>query len=98
MFRWYEPPWRCYAATPRESALAWCLLRWSCHAVTLVGEDLLVSDGGDPEIANASKRQFGLGEVEPTAALGGVMPFDPLDEPAGLGRGKAHRARLAGGC
>jgi site-specific DNA recombinase len=32
--------------------------------------------------------EFGFGQIEPTAALGRVVPFEALDEPARLGRGK----------
>ena len=30
--------------------------------------------------------QLGLSQIEPTAVLGRVVPFEPLDDPAGLGR------------
>ena len=48
-----------------------------------VGEDLLVSDAAI-ETLRRENAEFGFGQVEPAAVLGGVMPFEPLDEPAGL--------------
>ena len=52
-----------------------------------VGEDLFV---GDAAIQTLRRKhaEFGFGHVEPTAVLGRVMPFEALDEPARLGRGK----------
>src|SRR5467141_4246758 len=52
-----------------------------------VGEDLLVGDAAIQTLRRENA-EFGFGHVEPAAVLGGVMPFEPLDEPAGLGRGK----------
>ena len=51
-----------------------------------VGEDLLVSDAAIQTLRRENA-EFGF-KVEPTAVLGGVMPFEPIDEPAGLGRWK----------
>jgi hypothetical protein len=47
-----------------------------------VGEDLLVSDAAIQTLRRENA-EFGFGQVEPAAVLGGVMPFEPLDEPAG---------------
>ena len=55
--------------------------------VHFVGEDLLVGDAAIQTLRRENA-EFGFGQVEPTAVLRGVMPFEPLDEPAGLGRGK----------
>src|SRR5260370_30440452 len=52
-----------------------------------VGEDLLVGDAAIQTLRR-DNAEFGFGHVEPTAVLGGVMPFEALDEPARLGRGK----------
>jgi hypothetical protein len=52
-----------------------------------VGEGLLVVDAAIQTLRRENG-EFGFGHVEPTAVLGSVMPFEPLDEPAGLGRGK----------
>ena len=30
--------------------------------------------------------QFGFRHIEPTPVLGGVVPFEPLDQPSGFGR------------
>jgi hypothetical protein len=52
-----------------------------------VGEDLLVGDAAIKTLRRENA-EFRFGHVEPTAVLGGVMPFEALDESAGLGRGK----------
>jgi hypothetical protein len=52
-----------------------------------VDEDLLVGDAAIQTLRRENA-EFGLGHVEPAAVLGRVVPFEALDEPAGLGRGK----------
>jgi glc operon protein GlcG len=52
-----------------------------------VGEDLLVGDAAIQTLRRENAA-FGFGHVEPAAVLGRVVPFEALDEPAGLGRGK----------
>src|ERR1700758_3278581 len=77
---------RASAVVNCQSALAWCLLRWSCHAVTSWARICLSAMRRSRHCdANA---EFGFGHVEPAAVLGRVVPFEALDEPAGLGRGK----------
>ena len=51
------------------------------------GEDLLVGDVAIQTL-RGENAEFGFGQVEPTAVLGRVVPFEALDEPARLGRGK----------
>ena len=55
--------------------------------VDFVGEDWLVGDAAIQTL-RGENAEFGFGHVEPTAVLGGVVPFEALDEPARLGRGK----------
>ena len=54
-----------------------------------VGEDLLVGDAAIQTLRR-EHAEFGFGHVEPTAVLGRVVPFEALDEPARLGRGKGQ--------
>ena len=51
------------------------------------GEHFLI---GDTAIQTLRRENAGCesGHIEPTAVLGGVMPFEALDEPASLRRGK----------
>jgi hypothetical protein len=49
-----------------------CLLVWNAPIEALAGQD----------------GQFGLGEIEPRAVLGGVVPFEALDQAAGFGGGE----------
>ena len=51
------------------------------------GEDLLVGDAAIETLAGENA-EFGFGQIEPTAVLRRVVPFEVLDEPARLGRGK----------
>ena len=51
------------------------------------GEDLLVGDAAIQTL-RGENAEFGFGQIEPTAVLGRVVPFEALDEPARLGRGK----------
>src|SRR5260370_15609246 len=50
-----------------------------------VGEDLLVGDAAIQTLRRENA-EFGFGHVEPAAVLGRVVPFETLDEPAGLAR------------
>ena len=52
-----------------------------------VGEYLLVGDAAIQTLRRENA-EFGFGHVEPAAVLRRVVPFEALDEPAGLGRGK----------
>ena len=69
-----------------QLALAWRLLRWSCHAATSRARICLSAMRSRHCEAKAPSSDFG--QVEPTAVLGRVVPFEALDEPARLGRGK----------
>ena len=51
------------------------------------GEDLLVG-GAAIQTLRGENAEFGFGQIEPTAVLGRVVPFEALDEPARPGRGK----------
>ena len=55
--------------------------------VDFAGEDFLVGDAAVQTLGRENA-ELGFGHVEPAAVLGRVMPFEALDEPAGLGRGK----------
>ncbi len=59
-----------------------------------VGEDFLVGDAA-MQTLRRQHGEFGFGHVEPTAVLGRVMPFEALDEPARLGRGKGSDKSLS---
>ena len=53
------------------------------------GEDLLVGDAAIQTL-RGENAEFGFGQVEPTAVLGRVVPFEALDEPVrASGAGKA---------
>ena len=61
-------------------------------ATVLPGGDCL-SQGlliGDTTIETLARQhaEFGLGHVEPTAVFGRIVPFEPLDEFAGLRSGE----------
>src|SRR5215471_20163035 len=56
--------------------------------IDFVSEDLLVGDAAIQTLRR-EHAEFGFGHIEPTAVLGRVVPFEPLDEPARLGGGKA---------
>ena len=53
--------------------------------VDLAGERGGVGDASVEALAG-EHGQLGLGQIEPAAVLGGVVPFEPFDDPAGLGR------------
>ena len=52
-----------------------------------LGQGLLVGDTSIETLAR-QHAEFGLGHVQPTAVFGCVVPFEPLDEAARLGRGE----------
>ena len=56
------------------------------------GEDLLVGDVAIQTL-RGENAEFGFGQIEPTAVLGRIVPFEALDEPARLGRGKTKCSR-----
>ena len=61
-----------------------------------VGEDLLVGDAAVQTLGRENA-ELGFGHIEPAAVLGRVVPFEALDEPARLGRGKGlHDFRRVG--
>src|SRR6516165_2191937 len=61
----------------------------------LVNEGLLVGDAA-VEALGGEDAEFGFGQIEPTAVLGGVVPFEPLDQPSGFGSRKSLvKGRLA---
>jgi hypothetical protein len=53
-----------------------------------VDEGLLVGDAA-VEALSGEDTELGFRQIEPAAVLGRVVPFEALDEPAGLGAGKA---------
>jgi len=57
------------------------LLRWSCHRGDFVGEDVLVSDGGDPDSATRERRVRIRARSEANACWG-VNAIQNVDEPA----------------
>ena len=65
--------------------------------VDFVGEDWLVGDAAIQTLRR-EHAEFGFCHVEPAAVLGRIMPFEALDEPARLGRGKGliERGGLVG--
>jgi hypothetical protein len=52
-----------------------------------LGEGLLVGDAAIQALAR-QHAEFALCHVEPASVLGCVVPLEPLNQPAGLGRGK----------
>jgi hypothetical protein len=61
-------------------------------AVVLPGGDFL-DEGlfvGDLAVEALGRQdaKFGFGQIEPTAVLWGVVPFEALDQAPGFGRGK----------
>jgi hypothetical protein len=61
-------------------------------AVVLPGGDFLdqrLLFGNAPiEALGRQDAEFGFGEIKPAAVLGGVVPFEALDQPPGLGSRK----------
>ena len=61
--------------------------------VALPGGDFL-DEGlfvGNPAVEALGRQdaEFGFGQIEPTAVLWGVVPFEALDQASGFGGGKA---------
>ena len=79
---------RAFSVVNCQSALAWCLFRWRSHAATSFSEGLLAGDAAAQALPDQNG-EFGFGPVEPASVLGRVMPFEPFDEAAGFGAGKA---------
>ena len=75
-----------------------CQLALVCSS--LPGPDFLdqVLLVGDPavEALRDQDAEFGFGEIKPTAVLGGVVPFETIDQAAGLdGRKRFIKRGLA---
>jgi hypothetical protein len=64
----------------------------TCIAVTRPSGDLfdegLFVGNATIETLGGKSAEFGFGQIEPTAMLGRVMPFETLDQPPGFGGGK----------
>ena len=60
--------------------------------VDFAGEDFLVGDAAVQTLGRENA-ELGFGHVEPAAVLGRVMPFEALDEPAGLRSGEGFVER-----
>ena len=65
--------------------------------VDFAGEDFLVGDA-PVQTLGRENAELGFGHVEPAAVLGRVMPFEALDEPAGLRSGEGFVERGWRGC
>ena len=59
-------------------------------AVVLPGGDFvcegLFVGNAAVEALSGKDAKLGFGQIEPTAVLGRVVPFEPLDQPSGFGR------------
>ena len=51
----------------------------------LVGEGLLIREAA-VEALGGEDTKLGFRQIKPTAVLGRVMPFEPLDQPPSFGR------------
>ena len=78
----------------RASGVVNCQLALVCLVLRSFSQAAIFRDQGLP-IGNASiealggqDAEFGFGEIEPAAVLGGVVPFESLDQAARFGGGK----------
>src|SRR3954454_19252756 len=87
---------RASAVVKCQSAEAWLLLRAICHAATCLVR--LCLSGAAGEALAGQHAEFAFSPVQPTAVLGRVVPFEPLDEATGLLRreGFIKRSGLMG--